>query len=147
MPDQGRDIWTNQYNELCDWVKSKGYDVVCYTDADDKLEFEEKRIHIDSRQHAENRFYTLIHECGHLLISQTANQFQKDHPMYATSSDSRRCRSKAYQVSLIAEEIEAWKRGRRLANRMGLFINDNKFDRIMTNCVMSYIADAAVIAG
>ena len=81
MPDACKDIWINQYNELCGWVESKGYDVVCYTDADDKLEFEEKRIHIDSRQHAENRFYTLIHECGHLLISQTARQFQKDHPM------------------------------------------------------------------
>ena len=140
-------LWVDQFDELRDWIMSKGYRVTCYTDADDKLEFEEKQIHIDSRQHAESRFYTLLHECGHLLISQTANQFQKDHPMYAMSCDVRRYRSKAYQVSLVAEEIEAWKRGRRLANRLGLQINDAKFDRLMTDCVMSYIADAAVIAG
>jgi hypothetical protein len=140
-------FWVRQYDELCSWIESKGYRVTCYTDADDKLEFEEKQIHIDSRQHAESRFYTLLHECGHLLISQTANQFQKDHPMYAMSCDVRRYKSKAYQVSLVAEEIEAWKRGRRLGQRLGLQINDAKFDRIMTDCVMSYIADAAVIAG
>lgn len=140
-------FWNKQYDMVSLWVASKGYKVSCQTDTEDRLEFEEKTIHINSRQHAENRFYTLLHEAGHLLISQTANQFQKDHPMYAMSCDFRRYRSKAYQVSLVAEEIEAWKRGRRLAQRLGLEVNDYKLDKIMTDCVMSYIADAAVIAG
>ena len=139
--------WKSQFQKLVGWASSKGYDVWCYTDADDRLEFETKRIHIDSRQHAESRFYTLLHECGHLLISQTAGQFADDHPMYAFSTDNRSSKSKAYQVSLVAEEIEAWKRGRRLARRLDLTINDTKFDRIMTDCVLSYIADAATIAG
>ncbi len=140
-------FWNKQYNKVSLWIESKGYKVSCQTDAEDRLEFEEKTIYINSRQHAENRFYTLLHEAGHLLISQTANQFQKDHPMYAMSCDIRSCRSKAYQVSLVAEEIEAWKRGRRLAKRLGLKVNNDKLDKIMTDCVMSYIADAAVIAG
>ena len=140
-------FWTKQYNKLQVWAEDKGFGVSCYTDAEDRLEFEDKSIHINSRQHAESRFYTLLHECGHLLISQTATQFQKDHPVYAMSYDIRRSRSKAYQVSLVAEEIEAWKRGRRLAKRMGFYVDNIKFDKIMTDCVMSYIADAAVIAG
>ena len=144
---RGSNFWNKQYDMISSWVASKGFDVECHTDADDRLEFEEKTIYIDSRQHAENRFYTLLHEAGHLLISQTASQFQKDHPMYAMSCDVRKYKSKAYQVSLVAEEIEAWKRGRRLAKRLGLEVNDNKLDKIMTDCVMSYIADAAVIAG
>lgn len=140
-------IWEDQFQVIKLWALSKGYSVRCYTDADDRLDFETKVIHIDSRQHAESRFYTLLHECGHLLISQTARQFATDHPLYAFSSDTRKCKSKAYQVSLVAEEIEAWKRGRRLAKRFGLKVIDKKFNRIMTDCVISYIADAAVIAG
>ena len=140
-------LWDKQFHVILNWASAKGYEVWCYTDAEDRLDLETKTIHIDSRQHAESRFYTLLHECGHLLISQTARQFAVDHPMYAFSSDNRSCKSKAYQVSLVAEEIEAWKRGRRLAKRFMLEVNDNKFDKIMTDCVLSYIADAAVIAG
>lgn len=146
MPSS-KSIWIDQIELIKDWVSSKKYKVVCYTDADDRLDFETKTIYVDSRQHAESRFYTLLHECGHLLISQTASQFAADHPMYAFSCDNRSSKSKAYQVSLVAEEIEAWKRGRRLAKRLNLKVNDTKFDRIMTDCVLSYIADAAVIAG
>ena len=140
-------VWEEQFQVISNWVISKGYVVDCHTDADDRLDFEKKTIYIDTRQHAESRFYTLLHECGHLLISQTAGQFAVDHPLYAFSSDNRSCKSKAYQVSLVAEEIEAWKRGRRLAKRLGLKVDDKKFNRIMTDCVISYIADAAVIAG
>lgn len=137
--------WDKQFIDLRRWAEKKGYSVKCYTDAEDRLDFESTTIHINSRQHAENRFYTLLHECGHLLISNSCEQFQKDHPVYAFSVDSRRSRGKAYQVSLVAEEIEAWKRGRRLASRLGLYINDKKFNNVMSECVMTYIADAAVI--
>jgi hypothetical protein len=140
-------FWEKQFKTIKGWIETKGYRIWCYTDAVDQVDFEKKIVHIDSRQHAESRFYTLLHECGHILISQTARQFAIDHPMYAFSSDIRSCKSKAYQVSLVAEEIEAWKRGRRLAKRFGLGVNDEKFNRIMTDCVISYIADAAVIAG
>ena len=140
-------FWDQQFKSLVSWAKSKGYIVRCYTDADDQLDFNTKTIHINSRQHAENRFYTLVHECGHLLISNSSKQFQKDHPVYAFSTDARNKKSKAYQVSLVAEEIDAWKRGRRLASRLQLFIDNKKFDKVMTDCVMTYIADAAVIAG
>ena len=124
-------FWDNQSKHIQTWICNKNYKVVYHTDADDRLCFEAKTIYIDSRQHAENRFYTLLHECGHLLISQTASQFAKDYPLYAFACDNRRSKSKAYQVSLVAEEIEAWKRGRRLAKRFGLEVNDEKFNHIM----------------
>ena len=142
-----KQFWEKQFEVIKGWANAKGYSIQCYTDADDQVDFEKKTIHIDTRQHAESRFYTLLHECGHMLISQTARQFAIDHPMYAFSSDIRSSKSKAYQVSLVAEEIGAWKRGRRLAKRFGLEVNDEKFNRIMTDCVMSYITDAATIAG
>jgi hypothetical protein len=44
---------------------------------------------------------------------------------------------------VVAEEIEAWKRGREIARDLDLFINDDKYDNLMTEQVMSYLVWAA----
>jgi hypothetical protein len=135
--------WLEQMEVAKEWVTAKGFTVVEDTDLEDKIVYWKKRIYLNSRKHAQSRFYTLLHECGHLLVDQTADKFQQDHPMYAQTADGRVARSAAYRVSLVAEEIEAWKRGRRLAARLGLFVDDAKYDAQMTQCLMSYINWAA----
>ena len=136
-------VWIAQFLEVENWLASKGYQVIQKTDAEDSIVWEDKTVYIDSRNHSESRFYTLLHECGHLLIQQTSKQWAKDVPMYCWKEDARVERSKAYRVSLVAEEIEAWKRGRRLSNKLGLYINDEKYDKMITECVFTYIEDAA----
>ena len=133
----------SQFEEIEEWVASKGYCVVEETDAEDRVEWADKTIYINSRNHIENRYYTLLHECGHMMIAQSWRDFDKDHPMYACSSDGRNARSKAYKVSTVAEELEAWKRGRRLARRLQHHVNDEKYDAHVTKNVMSYIEWAA----
>jgi len=137
-----QDIWNQQSREIEDWLENKGFEVSYGTDLQDAVCFALKMVTINSRQRSESRYYTLLHEAGHVLISQTASKFEAEHPMYACSSDRRVTKSKAYQVSLISEEIEAWKRGRRLAGRFNHKIDNEKYDRIMATCVMSYIEDA-----
>ena len=138
-----KEEWNCQFAEIESWLNSKGYEVVQETDAEDSIEFNLKRVLINSRNHPETRYYTLLHECGHLLIAQGAKQWAKDLPMYAYVQDARVERGKAYRVSLVAEEIEAWKRGRRLGNRFSHVINHNKYDKLITQCVFSYIEEAA----
>lgn len=134
--------WNSQTNEVVKWLMAKNYSVSFLTDTEDRVDFVEKRIYINSRNHPETKYYTLLHECGHVLISKDS-QFQKDMPMYADSPDGRKARSVAYRVSTVAEEIEAWKRGRRLAQRLSHYINDSKYDTSISNGVMSYILWAA----
>ena len=47
-------------------------------------------------------------------------------------------------MSLVAEEIEAWKRGRRLAKRFYHHIDDEKYDAQITECVFGYIEMVAM---
>lgn len=136
--------WNSQFIEIEGWLNSKGYEVVLETDADDRIVWETKQVFINSRSHPETRYYTLLHECGHLLISQGAKQWAKDVPMYATVEDLRVEKSKAYRVSLVAEEIEAWKRGRRLAKRFKHHVDNEKYDKHITECVFGYIEAAAL---
>ena len=132
-----------QFSEIKEWADSKGFAVVLETDADDRVEWADKTIYINSRNRIETRYYTLLHECGHILISQAWQDFDRDHPLYACSSDGRNARSKAYRVSTVAEELEAWKRGRRLARRFNHYVDDAKYDEHITKNVMSYIEWAA----
>jgi hypothetical protein len=138
-------FWELQAQKISKWLSKKGYHISYVTDVEDQVDFDAKIVHICSRNHAESRFYTLLHECGHILIRDSWRQFAKEHPTYAASGDGRCARSKAYRVSLIAEEIDAWKRGRRLANRLGLFVRDHRYDSIMTECLTGYIEWAADI--
>lgn len=135
--------WIKQIDQLSDWIYNKKYKLVFKTDEDDCVDFNTKTVHINSRLHPENRYYTMLHECGHILINSESSRFEKEMPMYARSDDGRNARSKAYRVSTIAEEIEAWKRGRRLAARLNHEVNDIKYDKQITENVMSYIEWAA----
>jgi len=136
-------MWKTQFDETCGWLWKKGYEVRTYTDATDCVSFYGKVVFINSRNHPETKYYTLLHECGHVLISNDSARFEKDMPMYARSEDGRSARSKAYRVSTVAEELEAWKRGRRLAGRLNHAVDDTKYDKQITDSVMSYIEWAA----
>lgn len=139
MNKPSKELWNKQIEEVIRWVESKNYKVVFNTDEEDRLCFDSKTIFINSRKHPETKYYTLLHEAGHLLISQSWKSFENDMPMYATSSDGRKERGKSYLVSLLAEEIEAWKRGRRLSGKLKHFINNDKYDRHITESVSTYV--------
>ncbi len=139
-----KDEWNAQVEAVVDKLQSLGYSVKFCTDADDRVDFEDAVVYINSRCHPETRFYTILHEYGHVDICEhSATEFEADHPLYYRTSDGRTERSHACRVSILAEEIEAWRRGRWFARNAGLKINENKYDKHMTEALMSYINWAA----
>lgn len=141
------DIFRNQIDSLVEVLNRKGYSVYFNTDDIDRVVFEDLEVFINSRLHPENKFYTLLHELGHIIVGESWPEFHADHPMYVhhpeARVDGRKERSYAYRVSLLSEEIEAWKRGRRFAKSLGFIIDDEKYDKYMTENIMTYIDWAA----
>jgi hypothetical protein len=136
--------WDYQFGYVAGYIKSLGYTVKETPHEQERVEFDEKVIYINSRNRSETRFYTLLHEFGHVEIYEDgAEEFEADHPMYYRIEDGRVERSKACKVSIVAEEIEAWKRGRWFARSEDLTINEKKYDKQMTEALMSYINWAA----
>ena len=132
--------WEFQIGHVEGWLAEHGYELVQATDEEDQAELAAGIVRINSRQHPETRFYTLLHEAGHVDIYENgAAEFADEHPMYVQAEPGRSAASKAFRVSLLAEELEAWRIGRRLARAEDLFIDDAKFDKLMTRCVMTYI--------
>lgn len=141
---QPNSFWERQFELLAEVVDGMGYEVSLEPKAEDRVELgESKTIIINSTKRAESRFYTLLHEVGHILIRRNWKRFSRDFPKYLLGPndghDRRRERGRSYQVALIAEEIEAWRRGLAFARRKGYHVDPIKYDRESSESVHSYI--------
>ena len=136
-------IHNNTYFESCieiveSWLASKDYELLYETGAQDGIYYSIRQIILNSRNHAEKRLYVLLHECGHLLINST-----KRDRVFALSRSTEAVMgnktTRKRRVAVLSEEIEAWKRGERLAKRLGIDINEEKFDKIRADAIISYV--------
>ena len=133
------DIWKRQFSELTSYLKDKGFSVSLEKGCGDEVMWEEKIIKINSHFKWEKRYYHLLHEAGHIIISEKPDVFSYDYPYYIDGERPGR-RGHAYKISTIGEEIEAWKIGRRLGDKdLNHFVNYEKYDKLMSDCVMTYV--------
>ena len=130
-----------EFQKLTEWLEDRGYALKLYTDAPDEVRWcPKKEIHIDTRNWIEKRLHILLHECGHILVC--SNSFDRNI-MLSSATDGRCTSGRAHAIARIGEEYEAWKRGERLAKRLNIRINAEKFDKLKTQCLMSYVNWAA----
>ncbi len=121
------------------WLLEKEYDVLLETDGPDGVYFNCKQVALNSRNHIEKRLYILLHECGHILIDNNSSDRMFSLSQQTEAIMGGRKHSRQRRVAKLTEEIEAWKRGESLARRLGIEINEEKFDRIRADAIMSYI--------
>lgn len=134
------DIWKRQFGDLEKWLQKRNFSVIMQKGADDIVSWETMTVTIDSNPQWESRYYALLHECGHIIANESAEFLEYNYPCYVYESDGRKMKSDAYKVSVVGEEIEAWKLGRNLGDiTLNHFIDHNKFDKMMTECIMSYL--------
>lgn len=133
---------------LITWLEKKGWSMdIDYCNRDELIPAS-KHISINGRQGVEKQLYSFLHECGHLLVQQNWDKYEKAYPatakMYHYFSTNKQLeRTAKYKVDCISEEIEAWKRGKSLADRIGIYINEEKYNAFLSECVYSYIQWAA----
>ena len=120
------------------WLESKRYTLSLETGADDAVYYNCKHVVLNSRNHIEKRLYVLLHECGHVLIDNG-----KRDRLFSISKTTEaimgKKESRKRRVAVLSEEVEAWKRGERLARRLGIDINYEKFDKISADAIISYV--------
>ena len=131
----------NAYSTVWQYATNRlGYQIFEDPHFDDVCMSDVKEIHICSRNGIENKLYALLHECGHALVRENWTKFEKEFPAHAACGyDGRKNGTAKYRVSLIEEEYEAWKRGKRLAKRLGIELDEARFEKHKTECLMSYI--------
>ena len=134
----------NRFSTIEEWVNRKGYYVETSSTCQDEVCFNTKKIIINSRQSSKNMLYSLLHEAGHILIDKNTKSFLNRASIYPPIiNDKRKKRSVKYRVSLISEELEAWKRGFTLAKKLKVNIDKEDYFDQMNKNVWTYIKWAA----
>ena len=129
-----------------EWAEKKGVTVEFDYCVQDEYRSADNLITVNTRQGIENQLYSLLHECGHLALDKNIKLYSKRFPTsmkLAIKSNKALERSKKYKVDVMAEEIDAWRKGRELANRLDIYVNDEKYYNIQTECLYSYIQHLA----
>ena len=131
-------------NTLEIWLNKKGWSLdVDYVNKDEMF-YDSKEVFINSRQSLENQLYSLLHECGHILVQRNKSSYEKNFPVSSRMSKAPKNfkqiqKTKKYKFDALYEEIEAWKRGKNLANRLGVHFNEKKYNELASDCVYSYM--------
>ena len=131
---------------VVEWAEKKGVSVEFDYCVQDEYRSADNLITVNTRQGIENQLYSLLHECGHLALDKNIKLYSKRFPTsmkLAIKSNKALERSKKYKVDVMAEEIDAWRKGRELANRLDIYVNDEKYYNIQTECLYSYIQHLA----
>lgn len=147
--DLKKQLFETGLERLCGWAEKRGWITEFSYTGNDEMEPDNKMIYVNTRQGVEKQLYSMLHECGHVLVQSNLKSYYKKYPATAQSRflDVGRMRrfekTKKYKIDTISEEIEAWERGKKLARRLNLYINEDNYTKLMYECVYTYIDWAA----
>jgi hypothetical protein len=122
---------------LVEWCKEKKLKVFFAKKQNGAYHSARREVHISSRLSLKNQVVVLLHECGHHLIgvNESHDRFGMGYPQ----SDPEVTKTFHHRVACLEEEMEAWYRGWRLANRLGISVDRESFDAMRLKCIRSYI--------
>jgi len=138
-----------EYNKTLDklnkWANRRGFEI-CRGFGIDGYFHEDKHIVYNTKvQKKENQVYSLLHECGHALAFHSKG-YENNFPNLAALrfKDAKvNKRRNAFKCEVIAEEWDAWSRGFKLAKRLGIEIDKDKYYNYASRWVMTYIRSVA----
>lgn len=87
-----------------------------------------------------------MHECGHHLIGYASGPNERYGSGYQ-AEDSATKRSTVHRIDIVDEELEAWARGLKLAKRLGIKIDVNRFNHTKSEYIKTYLKWAAKVEG
>ena len=123
--------------KLLDWIKKKGF---TYEEGkQDLYEPTEKKICVSKRLNKQNKLYSALHECGHLLVQRNVFSYEKRYKSQVDGIfDKRKCRSLRWRIDFLKEEYDAWDRGYKLAKRLKIPISKERYYDYASKCLESY---------
>lgn len=130
---------------LISWCTERGIDVnFCKYEAG-MYWSENKTIKISGRLAPEKQVFFLLHECGHHLVGdkEKHERFGMGYPQL----DPAIKRTFHHRCDIVDEELEAWHRGFKLAKRLRVPINKERFDKTRVTQIRTYFKWALKLDG
>ena len=123
---------------VVNWCGSRGLEVDFLKRAGGIYDHSDKKITIVCGAKPQRQLVYLLHECGHHLIGmkEQHERFGMGYPQ----TDPELKKTFLHRVSCLEEELEAWHRGWKLGQRLGLqSLTREAFDAIRLECLKTYI--------
>jgi len=136
--------YTTALCKLEAWAFRGGYEI-CRGYGMDAYIHEEKHIVYNTKiKSKKNQIYSLLHECGHALAYNSKGYKDKFPNLAAMRFKKAKVnkRRNAVKCEVIAEELDAWKRGLKLAGRLKININEEDYNNYASRWVMTYVREA-----
>lgn len=103
---------------------------------------EPKKILIEDSNSLEDKVYLFLHELGHNELRKNWVEYEKVNPVAAFAEVIKHYKYRRrieYYVCVIEEEYKAWDAGFELGNRLGIKIDDKRWNELRNKCLMTYI--------
>ena len=131
---------------VLEWTDKKQICVDFYYREGSKYFIDSQSIQVCTKPKFEIQLFSLLHECGHYLIDESATKnpktyFEKYRNGYLSSNKNEE--SIERRISVLGEEYEAWNRGYSLAQRLGIKLNNTNFEKDKNKALRTYIKWAA----
>lgn len=129
---------------ITQWAATKGYKVVGKWEEDAFYDKDKEIVYSLRTQNPKNQMYSLLHECGHALAFESKGYKNR----FPTLSKRRfktakvNSRTNTFRVESILEEYDAWARGLKLAERLGIEIDKEDYGNYASRNVMTYVRKA-----
>ena len=127
--------WNMYFWAVVEWAESRGYYVIVNGE-DDCVDANEKIIEIDEKNtDIELRTYVILHEAGHVLVYNSPG----DMKLLPGEMRNNKDLTKEQKVLVVEEEMEAWKRGKKLGRRLMIPINEEKWEKEKAQAITNYM--------
>jgi len=128
--------------KLVDWLSDQGYSF--RFSIDDRVDRETSTVKVYPNPNQQHLLYTLLHECGHVaILSNSTYKKEFKSLSVAEMKDNRHFRSNIYKYKLLKEEMDAWEEGKKLAKKLNIRVNKEKYDAYASKWFMTYVKWAA----
>lgn len=124
-------------NKIEKWLLEKGYSLKWSNT--DQVDYESQTVEICSKLSAKNKLYSLLHECGHIILSNKRTYNKVFKAVNKANFDGRVMKSDIYKYQQLREEMEAWENGYKLANKLKIRVDKDDYDIYAAKNFKTYI--------
>ena len=124
------------------WLQEMGWKLQWYSSGDhiDAATLATRTVTLTKRQIPRHRYYSLLHECGHVQLLAGPPETRRGEPhgyldLWYAQIDERTLR---HRVAVVIDEVAAWDAGMKLAKRLGLGIDEQKYRDFRNRNLKSY---------
>ncbi len=131
--------------QLLDWCEKRNIEVIFSRKQGGVYLWEDKKIKLNGRLQPEKQLHVALHECGHHLIGMKDRH--ERFGMGYSQDDPAITRTFHHRCDILDEEFDAWHRGRRLATRLGIELEKDRYDVTRTEMLRTYLKWALRLKG